>query len=404
MKLKKLTASCAMVLLMLGTSSVSSARYYKPVYDQDSTKSVVKDELKGLEGNVNNEIAKLESSVVAEIDRVEDRYTSYINDSTQKIIEAIRVATSQEAFSSMQMSRADKDAKQVMVNAMIADAQSEAALEAMIKYSPTMGQGYSACKVYSENGQLAQTMDSVKKQTSNKVTEGDNSPLSISPSVDAAYHARTAVHNANFCTDAEGERNICEPVEEHMQGADSNSATLFVSAPRGSDVALAKQTVRQNILGSPTVAIPRNVATTAGGQAYLYSTNHKTALAAFPAYSLAYLESMSEIREDVKDADGNPMSPNDMLFNTVARYYGGAESAEWQKSMIAQQPRGLLVELAKMEGLGAWMDYQEYLAMQRMEGNMAAMTLTAAIPIEQKLDKQRARTKSKSIKTNLIDK
>jgi hypothetical protein len=113
---------------------------------------------------------------------------------------------------------------------------------------------------------------------------------------------------------------------------------------------------------------------------------------------------MSEVRPDVKDADGNPQSPNDMLFNTVARYYGGKDSGEWQASMISQQPRGLLVELAKMEGLGAWMDYQEYLAMQRMEGNLAAMTLTAAIPMEQRLEKQYRRTQSTSIRDNAITK
>lgn len=389
MKLNKLTASCVTALMTVGLSATATAAL--TVYQPSNTQTVVSGQLKGIEGSVSEQI-----------NTVEKNYSGYIDDSTQKIINAIKVATSQEAFSSVQMSEADKNSKQVLVNAMVADAQSEAALKAMVKFSPTMGQGYSACAVLAQNGQLAQVMDTVKGQATTKVTETDNSPLSVVSSSSTAFKGRTTAHNKDFCTDAEGQRDICDPVAPEMQGADSNAATLFVSAPRDSDASKAKRAVRQNILGSPTIAIPSSVAGTSGGQAYLYATNHKTALSAFPAYSLAYLESMSEIREDVKDADGNPMSPNDMLFNTVARYYGGADSVEWQKSMIAQQPRGLLVELAKMEGLGAWMDYQEYLANQRMEGNLAALTLTSAIPMEQRLEKQRQRSVSQAIRDNIV--
>lgn len=167
-------------------------------------------------------------------------------------------------------------------------------------------------------------------------------------------------------------------------------------------MAIAKKAVRQNILGAPNLGIPSRSADTSSGQAYLYAVNHKTALSAFPAYSLAYLESMSEVRDDIKDADGNSISPNDMLFNTVARYYGGKDAEAWASSMVSQQPRGLLVELAKMEGLGSWMDYQEYLSLQRMEGNLAALTLTAAIPMENRLKKQYDRATRNAVSNNLV--
>lgn len=336
-----------------------------------------------------------------QIHKQKDTYVKNINESTDKIVQAIAVATSQEAVASVQVAAADKSSKQVLVNAMKADMQSEAAVDALMRFSPNTGQGFAACTVLAKNAQLSQVVDTVGNQAAVKVDEVDTSPHAVQSNYADSYAARVDVHNKNFCTDAEGERGICTPAAPDMQGADSNSATLLVSAPAGSSVAVAKQAVRQNILGSPTVAIPAKVAGSAAGQAYLYSVNQKTALSAFPAYSLAYLESMSEVRDDVKDADGNPQSPNDMLFNTVARYYGGKDSGEWQASMISQQPRGLLVELAKMEGLGAWMDYQEYLAMQRMEGNLAALTLTTAIPMEQRLDKQFRRAKSTAIKDSV---
>lgn len=393
MRLKKLTAR-----LLIGTTLIlpitsSFAVFYQNHGRPDAPERTVERNLKTLNKNVKGEIKKYEEG-----------YIKNIQTNTEKIVEAVRVATAQEALSSAQIGKADKNAKQVLVNALLADMQTEAALDAMLRFSPTMGQGYAACTVLAKNSQIAQVMDTVQDQAAVKVDEIDSSPNAMSNSSADALNRRMAVHNENFCTDAEGKQGSCKPASEAMQGADSNAATLLVSAPANSEVARAKQAVRQNILGSPTVAIPSSVASTASGQAYLYSVNHKTALSAFPAYSLAYLESMSEVREDVKDADGNPQSPNDMLFNTVARYYGGKDSGEWQASMISQQPRGLLVELAKMEGLGAWMDYQEYLAMQRMEGNLAAMTLTAAIPMEQRLNKQYQRANSAAIRDNAITK
>lgn len=393
MRLKKLTAR-----LLIGTTLIlpitsSFAVFYQNHGRPDAPERTVERNLETLNQNVKGEIKKYEEG-----------YIKNIQTNTEKIVEAVRVATAQEALSSAQIGKADKNAKQVLVNALLADMQTEAALDAMLRFSPTMGQGYAACTVLAKNSQIAQVMDTVQDQAAVKVDEIDSSPNAMSNSSADALNRRMAVHNENFCTDAEGKQGSCKPASEAMQGADSNAATLLVSAPANSEVARAKQAVRQNILGSPTVAIPSSVASTASGQAYLYSVNHKTALSAFPAYSLAYLESMSEVREDVKDADGNPQSPNDMLFNTVARYYGGKDSGEWQASMISQQPRGLLVELAKMEGLGAWMDYQEYLAMQRMEGNLAAMTLTAAIPMEQRLNKQYQRANSAAIRDNAITK
>lgn len=388
MKLKKLTASCSLALVLLTPTMVMAKTIGYEVSDANRSSTVI--------------INKAESDIKQSLKESESAIVKGINESTDRIVAALRIATAQEALASNQIADSDLKSRQVAVSAYAADVTSEAIMKATLKFSPKTGQGYASCKVLAENGRLAQVLDSVDSQASTKVTEGDTSPLAVAPSMETAFKARTDAHNESFCTEAEGSRKVCKPVEESMQGADSNVATLFVSAPKDSKMADAKRAVRQNILGSPTIAIPKRSAETAEGQAYLYATNQKTALSAFPAYSLAYLESMSEVRDDIKDADGNPMSPNDMLFNTVARYYGGKDSLEWQKSMINQQPRGLLVELAKMEGLAAWMDYQSYLARQRMEGNIAAMTLTAAIPIEERMNKQRVRSVSQASKSNIV--
>ena len=174
-----------------------------------------------------------------------------------------------------------------------------------------------------------------------------------------------------------------------MPGLDTNAAVLFSSAKAGTKVAAAKAAVRENILGTPNIAIPANMGQTAQGQAYLYNSNRKSALSAFPAYSLAHAESMSEKRDDLKDSNGNPMSPNDLIFATVSRYYGSDEAKQWAKTMADQVPRGLLVELAKMEGVGAWMDNQEYETNNRIIGNLGSMTVIATLPLEEQVTRKR---------------
>ena len=134
----------------------------------------------------------------------------------------------------------------------------------------------------------------------------------------------------------------------------------------------------------------------------MYNTNRKTALAAFPAYSLAHLQAMTEVRDDLKDAQGKSVSPQEMLFNTIARYYGTEESVEWQKSMMQQRPRGLLVELAKIEGLAAYMDYQRHLTNQRMGGNLAALALAETIPMEDRMIEQHRRMMKSSATATVV--
>lgn len=351
--------------------------------------------------SVTKDVTASTGTLTGGVNTMSAKYVTDINANTSKIVEAIRVAVSQEAIGTVQKAQADKDTKQMLVSVLAADAMAAEQLEAYANFGPATGQGYAACQVLSENTRLGQVLDSVAAQTADKVKETDNAPGKVT-SGDAEAH-REKAHQENFCTPEEEEAGKCEVKHGGVvAGADSNASTLYVSAKKGSVISAAKTSVRQNILGSPIKSIPPDIAESAEGKAYLLNVNHKTALSAFPAYSLAYIESMSEIRDDIKDKDGNPMSPNDMLFNTVARYYGGKDADEWQKAIIQQQPRGILVELAKMEGLSTWMDYQEFLANQRIEGNLAAMTLTNSLPIEDKLRKQSVALQNESIREAIL--
>lgn len=332
-------------------------------------------------------LAELDSSVLAKVMGQSVSYTTTIKDNTAVLNEAIKTSITQEALSAQQVSNADKNARQMGVAVVQAQKLSDDLIDVRLNYGAATGQGHNVCQVYTENKQLDNAVKSAAIVAGNKVMNIDNAPGRLANSNIGALKEREEIHAANFCSPEEVAANRCESAST-VAGADSNANVLFTSSKPGTKVSAAKAAVRQNILGKPDLSIPKSVAGTIAGQAYLANVNQKTALAAFPAYSLAYLESMSEVRDDLKDEKGVAQSPNDVLFNTVTRYYGGPDSKEWTKSMIAQQPRGLMVELAKMEGLGAWMDYQEYLANQRLEGNLAAMTLTSALPMEETLNRQ----------------
>lgn len=340
-------------------------------------------------------LADLDGKVLAQIMTQSAGYTNTIRDNTSLINDALVVAISQEAATAQHIAVQDRKTKQVATAAIQAQHIADDMLDVQLDYGAATGQGFDVCRVLAENQQLDRAAASVDVVAAEKVLNTDNAPGAVAKDNKLVVAKRQAIHDSNYCSAAEKDGDKCTTVSP-VPNADTNANVLFTSARPGTKVAEAKAAVRQNILGSPTLSVPEAAAASAVGQAYLANVNRKTALSAFPAYSLAYLESMSEKRDDLKDKEGNPQSPNDVLHKTVTRYYGGPDSQEWVKKMIAQQPRGLLVELAKMEGLSAWMTHQQYLANQRLEGNIAAMTITTALPMEEALKRQELELKNRA--------
>lgn len=349
---------------------------------------------------VTSGLVGLNSTIIAQITKMSFGYQKAITDNTTILNEAVKVATAQESIATTQIAKADKNARQLSVDYKAAVQASNDIMDAKLKFGGQTGQGYSPCLVLAKNTQLDKGMSAANAEALAKVDELDNAPGAVADSALTALQRRDEHHKNNFCTPEEKEAGKCSTVSS-MPGSDSNAATLFVSSKPGSLMSEAKIATRQNILGSPVLSLPAAGGQSIAGQAYLAAVNHKTALSAFPALTLAKLDAMSQVRDDLKDEKGNPQSANDMLFNAVGRYYGGPEAAEWNKSMIQQQPRGMLVELAKIEGLGAWMDYHEYEDYQLMAGNIAALTLTSALPMEESLRRQAQRMNNRNVNNNI---
>lgn len=337
---------------------------------------------------VNQQNAQVAQNTTQKIGQMSEQINGALATQTSALANAVRGAVAQEAVSATQIATADRNARVVQSEAKNATEVAQRSLDIKLKYGPQTGQGYAACKTYTENKQLDTAIVNATLATEDKVNTVDNAPGKLAPSVEAYTSMRNENHMKDFCTQEEFDKEMCDEVS-NTPGLDSNASVLFSSASPGSKMAAAKTAFRENVLGKPDIAIPANAGQTAQGQAYLYNSIRKTALTAFPAYSLAYLESMSEKRPDLKDSKGNPMSPDEVLFATVSRYYGSDEAKEWNKSMVDQVPRGLLVELAKIEGLNLWLSNQRYKQNSRIEGVIGSMTIATALPMEEQLSRQR---------------
>lgn len=337
----------------------------------------------------------LQASVVSDIIVMGNTHPAIIDGTTDSINAAIKIATEQEASGAKLISNNALQSKQGLAASYQAGKIQANIARNIINYGAN-GQGFAPCTVIAENKVMDTVFRVAAESTKNKVDETDNAPGRLMPSTTAATSFRETTHK-KFCSQDEVNQGMsCDGVSD-LPAADQNAAILSTSKAPNSLASEASRAYRQNVLGPADIALPEAIGQTATGQAYLMATNRKSALNSFPAMSLAYVEAMNELNPDLKDKDGNPMSANEALLETVGRYYGGKDSKEWQQKMVESEPRGLLAEMARMEGLSLWMQFNKHKSYQRLSGNIAALNIATAIPMEEDADLQRVSIQRNSV-------
>lgn len=348
---------------------------------------------------VTQSFAQLQGTITSDIIVMSNTHPSMIDGTTDSINAAIKVATEQEALGAQLVAENAIQTKQALAASYQAGQVQANIAEKLVNYG-SRGQGVSPCLVMAENKVLDTAFRVAADNAKAKVEDTDNAPGRLMPSKEAAVNHRAAIHN-KFCSESEVAQGVqCNGVSS-LPAADQNAAILTTSKAPGSLASQASIAYRQNLLGKPDIALPESVGQTPAGQAYLMATNRKSALNSFPAMSLSYIEAMNELNPDLKDKDGNPMSANDALLETVGRYYGGKDSKEWQEKMIQQQPRGLLAETARMEGLSLYMQFIKHKSYQRILGNAASLSIATALPLEDDMDSQLAALNSASLASGI---
>lgn len=345
--------------------------------------------------NVTQGFVGLQANVVSDILVMSNTHPAALDGTTDSINAAIKIATEQEASGAKLVANNAIQSKQALAGSYQAGKIQANIAKNLIDYGAN-GQGFAPCTVIAENGVMDTAFRIADESTKIKIDETDNAPGRLMPSADAAIAFRQSIHK-EFCSQDEVNQGMdCNGVSD-LPAADQNAAILTTTKAPNSLASEASRAYRQNILGKADVALPEAVGQTATGQAYLMATNRKSALSAFPAMSLAYIEAMNELNPDLKDKEGKPMSANEALLETVGRYYGGADAKEWQQKMIESEPRGMLAEMARMEGLSLWMKFNKHKSYQRLSGTIASLNIASAIPLEEDTDLQRVAIQRNSV-------
>lgn len=308
--------------------------------------------------------------------------SQFIRNNTNEITKSLGVATKQEQVVGEAIADTIARSAQTYMSTLQTIDQNQRVQDAALKYGVT-GQGYRACAVVAQNKELAQAPKEVHVTAATIVSNTGNQPGSLTHDATEDRNIRLQEHRDKFCTVTEAQAGVCNL--SSLPGGDTNASLLFQSVYPDSKEAEARVAVRRNILGESDAALPVASAKTPAGQEYLFALNHKASMLAFPAYSLAVIDAQN--LKQFADENGDLQSANDILEKTVARYYGGKEALEWQKSMLTQEPRGLLVEAARIEGLEVWMDQQAYEQSLRMEGLLATLVLSTAEPFKAQTQK-----------------
>lgn len=326
-----------------------------------------------------SEAAAAMSKMAASIGTFSATTVSNITYNMNSQLSAIKVATAQISQSSQNLAEVQTRASQKLATARQTIRLQDETLKVMRKYGAASGQGYKACYVVQENKGLDQAQEHTAVIAATKEAE-TLTAITVKGDLNATIYNKLKLSEAEFC--ASGNPN-CTP--STMPGADVNGALLFVPANEGSKEQLARNLFRTNVLGVQLEGLKTQAQIQSPmGQKSYFESNRQSALLSPAAYSLAYIDAQNT---RTIERDGKKYSANELIDQTVSRYYGGASAKEWQASMITQEPRGLLVESARLGGLSVWLDNHMYQQNLRKEANLASILISMADPLSKEVGK-----------------
>lgn len=309
------------------------------------------------------------NTIIGNIGSFTGAYSKQMYTNHQQVMSALKVVTKQEAMSEHQASDTSRKAAQQQANAHLAQIKTKDMIKANLDYNSVTGQGHQTCAVMQKNGTVQRKFEDINAKAEDVVLKLDNSPGKLSESVGKALDQRVELHNKYFCSEQEAEAGLCSVGK--LPGADTNSLSLSTPAKPGSVEEQAQLAYMQNVLGTPDPLLPKSAGQSEAGQEFLYQKVRKDALLAFPAYSLAAIKEANTI-----DSETNK-TPNQLLTERVNAYFGGPEALEWAKTLSRQQPRGLMVESLKVNGIQTWLKFQHLQQTQRINGNLASLVIAA---------------------------
>lgn len=336
------------------------------------------------------QISALVSAVNSDIGSFTTSFGTQLTTTFEQLISAVAVSTKQEALASNQVSDTTMQAAQQLLNATTTQNTNDQVVKAVLDFSGSTGQGYQPCIVLYKNKSLDHAWDGIPQSVKKRMARSSLSSGSMVSSVTDEMQSRLKSHRDKFCSNGEQKAGLCSA--SSLPGGDTNAATLFEPAAKDSLVDQARTAYIDNVLGEPDEKINAKAGKSQSGQTYMLSKARKDAFLSIPSYSLNMIA-----EANTQSAQFDNKSPNEMLQLRVNQYFGGKEAQQWAATLTRQQPRGLLVELAKIEGTNAWINQKQYEQNQRIIANLAAQQLLMAEPLKTNLDLKAQRMNSASV-------
>lgn len=309
----------------------------------------------GTEALVVNAATSLSASVAAKLASAASDLVSRDKDQTDALLSAIKVVTKQVSVSADKVAATTLGSEQAMTSVAKEIADKELIDKAVVDY---MSQGFDPCGLSASTQNMAKTEAQVTASVPVRIRSEIDAVGGKFGSVADAVRAREERHRALFCTQAEVDSGACSSVGK-LPGGDMNAALLFGTDTSREAVA-AKNALINQVIGLPDAAPSKEAANTPEGAAYLLEKKKKDAFLAWPAYSLKSIQAENEGLKAVMD-------------DRVGQYFGTPRADDWAKSQASQAPRGLLVDMVKIQGLNLKIAERRLKQNMRIEANLAAM-------------------------------
>lgn len=309
----------------------------------------------GTEGMVSASASSLAASISTEIATATATLVSMDEVQTQAIISSIKVLAKQVEASGEKVASTTVGAE-LSAAAVAKDiAEKEMVDKIVVDYT---SQGFDPCAQSAATQKLAQTESEVIARVPGLVrseVEGGGGKFG-SPA--EALRTREERHQALFCTQAEVDAGACSKLGK-IPGGDGNAALLF-STNSSDEAREAKNALINQVIGLPDAPVRPEVAGTPESAAYLLEKKQKDAILAFPAYSLKTIQAENENFKPVMD-------------ERIGQYFGTSKAVDWARSQTSQAPRGILVDLVKIQGINLKLAERRLHQNMRIEANLAML-------------------------------
>lgn len=286
---------------------------------------------------------------------------------TDRTLSAMKVVVKQEAVSSEKKMVAMRGAGEALATSYAAQKTSEQVYDIYNRYR---SQGFDPCKISVTTKQLKKLEVKAGDSVSTRVAKEIDAAPGRFERPEVAMQRRVEEHKKYFCTQEEKEAGVCAKVGE-LPGGDSNASLLFVDAKSDSVETKAKNAFINNLFGLP--ADPRQFkGQSAEAQSVMSSKHRIDAMNSIPMFSMKTIQADHEI----DPATGKSYAG--ALRERIGMYFGTETSQKWAQSLAAQEQRGILVDMVKMEGMALKLAQRRIMQNARIEGNLAGLVALSA--------------------------